>query len=65
MWKYTDDAKVGTQVHWEPREDALPVIAYPRSSEGGKDPDKLKLSEQKEAGDGGIDPRMVLTNRRH
>ena len=38
MWKYTDDPKVSTQVHWEPREDALLVIGYPRSSGGGEGP---------------------------
>ena len=38
MWKFTQDPKVSTQVHWDPREDALSMIDLPKLRGGNEGP---------------------------
>ena len=38
MWKFTEGPKVSTQVHWDPREDALSMIDLPRVRSGSEGP---------------------------
>ena len=38
MWKFTDDPKVSTQVHWDPGEDTLSKTDLPRVRGGSEVP---------------------------
>ena len=49
MWKFTEDPKVSTQVHWNPGEDALSMIDLPRVKGGSGGPSQSHVSEQQEA----------------
>lgn len=50
MWKFTEDPKVSTEVHWDPGEDALAMTGLPRVRCRSVGPGNLKLGEQQEAG---------------
>ena len=61
MWEFTQDPKVSTQVHWDPREDTFSMTGLPRVRGGSEVPGNLKLREQQEARGWKDSQRMILT----